>query len=356
LEVAASRFRRELLNNERQAASAMVRAYGAAWGGVRGRVEDLQGQIDAARARGEDVSAAWLFQLNRAQTLQAQVEAELRTFVELADGSTTALQREAVAAAGRHAAGLVDLAAGVRPVGLEVPFDVLPAAALEDLIGFAGDGSPLRVVFGEIAGGAAERVTDVLASSVAAGLGPRETARIIRRTFGTGLARALTVSRTETLRAYRAATQRNFAANSDVVEGWVWLATLSTRTCPACWAMHGTVHGLDEAMDSHPNCRCTAMPAVKSWAALGLDLPDARPVVEPGEDVFARLPAVDQRKVLGPAAFEAYRAGAVRLEQFAAHGHSDEWGDTLQVASLRRLLGDEAARRFMQMVRAARAA
>ncbi|MCC7450290.1 MAG: hypothetical protein IT324_22925 [Anaerolineae bacterium] len=87
-------------------------------------------------------------------------------------------------AAGRHTAELVDLAAGVRPAGIEVPFDVLPTAALQDLVGFAADGSPLREVYGEIAGGVADRVTDTMVSAVAAGLGPRETARLIRREFG----------------------------------------------------------------------------------------------------------------------------------------------------------------------------
>jgi SPP1 gp7 family putative phage head morphogenesis protein len=350
LELAAARFRRELLNNERAAASAMVRMYGEAWRRTSQRAADVQAQIRAARLTGQPISPAWFYQQDRAETLKAQIEAELRRFAAHAEESTTALQRQAVTAAGGHAAGLVDLAAGVRPAGLEVPFDVLPTAALQDLVGFAADGSPLRDVFGEIAG-VAERVTDTLGASLAAGLGPRETARLLRRQFGVGLARALTISRTETLRAYREAMHRNYEANDDVVEGWVWHATLTPRTCAACWAMHGTVHRLDERMDEHPNGKCTAVPVLKPWSELGVDLPDRRPVVASGEEEFAKLTAAEQERVLGKAAYEAWRAGAVKLGDFAGHKHDAEWGDTLRRRSLRDMVGRDAAARWVEKAR-----
>jgi len=355
LELAAARFRRELLTNERAADSDMVRVYGEAWRRTSQRTADVQAQIRTARLTGQSISPAWFYQQDRAETLQAQIEAELRRFAAYAEESTTALQRQAVTAAGGHAAGLVDLAAGVRPAGLEVPFDVLPTAALQDLVGFAADGSPLRDVFGEIAG-VAERVTDTLGASLAAGLGPRETARLLRRQFGVGLARALTISRTETLRAYREAMHRNYEANSDVVEGWVWHATLTPRTCAACWAMHGTVHRLDERMDEHPNGRCTALPVLKPWRELGLDIPDRRPVVVSGEDEFAKLTPAEQERVLGKAAFVAWQDGAVALKDFAAHRHSAEWGDTLQVASLEKMLGKDRATKYVRLVRGCRLA
>lgn len=682
LELAAARFRRELLNNERAAASDMVRMYGEAWRRTSQRAADVQAQIRAARLTGQPISPAWFYQQDRAETLQAQIEAELSRFAAFAEESTAATQMQAIQAAGRHAAGLVDLAAGVRPAGVEVPFDVLPASALQELVGFASDGSPLRDVFGEIAG-VAERVTDTLGASLAAGLGPRETARLLRRQFGVGLARALTISRTETLRAYREAMHRNYEANDDVVEGWVWHATLTPRTCAACvvgdtivsgpaiqkvfsrhytgnviiietaggkhltvtpnhpiltesgwvaaellqegdyvvsspdsngaalgigidnyqmptvikeiaetfsmvstemkcttpdfhgdgvgsdayivrtrcllgndgnpfsskhfkqsnfslrgsigqsaasfffpslgsvqpafprdsmrlgfssknwlslfqwdfgaaqgsvfdrsapldasntqaggncgtcdakslgefhfgvasqissgnfrigqlhkavaqiavllsgnrvallfsaqqiplaknvgqpfaadaesgrdllrtltgqvrldrilkidvrgfsghvynlqtesgwfaangiithncWAMHGTVHRLDERMDEHPNGRCTALPVLKPWRELGLDIPDRRPVVVSGEDEFAKLTPAEQERVLGKAAFAAWQDGAVTLKDFAAHRHSAEWGDTLQVASLEKMLGKDKAAGYLRFVR-----
>jgi SPP1 gp7 family putative phage head morphogenesis protein len=354
LERAANRFRRELLNNERQAASAMVRAYGSSWRAVSLRVDSLQRQIAEAQASGETVSPAWFYQYNRAQSLQAQIEAELRRFSVVAGELTTGTQAAAVEAARRHTAELVDLAAGVRPAGIQVPFDVLPTAALQDLVGFASDGSPLRDVFGEISGGVADRVTDTFAGAIAAGLGPRETAQLIRRQFGTGLVRALLISRTETLRSYREASHRNYERNADVLEGWIWHATLNTRTCAACWAMHGTFHELKERLDDHPNGRCTPVPALKPWKALGYNIPDNRPKVERGPVIFERLTAAEQERVLGKAAFAAWSDGAVSLEQFAAHRHDRDWGDMVQVASLRSLLGPERAMRYIRAIRAIR--
>ncbi len=58
------------------------------------------------------------FQIQRQQSLKAQIEAELRRFAALVKQSTLATQTQAVEAAGRHAAGLVDLAAGGRPAGI----------------------------------------------------------------------------------------------------------------------------------------------------------------------------------------------------------------------------------------------
>ena len=107
LELAAARFRRELLTNERAAASDMVRVYGEAWRRTSQRTADVQAQIRTARLTGQSISPAWFYQQDRAETLQAQIEAELRRFAAYAEESTTALQRQAVTAAGGHAAGLV---------------------------------------------------------------------------------------------------------------------------------------------------------------------------------------------------------------------------------------------------------
>ena len=244
-------------------------------------------------------------------------------------------------AAGGHAAGLVDLAAGVRPAGLEVPFDVLPTAALQDLIGFAADGSPLRDVFEQIAPGVAQRVTDTLGVSLAAGLGPRETARLLRRQFGAGLARALTISRTETLRAYREAMHRNYEANDDVIDGWVWLAKLDTRTCAACWAMHGSEHSLDERLSDHPNGRCGC---AQAQAVAGAGRGHSRPPAcsEPGPTAFERLPDKGQERT-GQGGVRSHRDGAVTLEQFAGRRRSLVRRYAAGGQS-RRLVGKELAR------------
>ncbi len=50
LERAAARFRRELLNNERAAASAMVRVYGEAWQRVDENIRQLRQEVADAES------------------------------------------------------------------------------------------------------------------------------------------------------------------------------------------------------------------------------------------------------------------------------------------------------------------
>jgi hypothetical protein len=106
---------------------------------------------------------------------------------------------------------------------------------------------------------ATEAMRRELVRGIAVGDNPRVAARrMVERTLGVfdgGLTRALTIARTEILDAYRNAAAAGQIANADVLIGWVWLAELGARTCPACWAMHGSVHPVDELGPlGHPNC------------------------------------------------------------------------------------------------------
>lgn len=62
--------------------------------------------------------------------------------------------------------------------------------------------------------------------------------------------RALRISRTEMLRAYREATRRNYQANGDIVPGWRWLCAKQPRTCAARLAMDGTHKCRDQTADN----------------------------------------------------------------------------------------------------------
>lgn len=73
-----------------------------------------------------------------------------------------------------------------------------------------------------------------------------------------------------------------YRANSDVVKAKTWSATFDSRTCQICAPRDGHVYSLDnEPLDGGPpwdagpgrihwQCRCTAIPVVKSAAELGL--------------------------------------------------------------------------------------
>lgn len=179
-----------------------------------------------------------------------------------------------------------------------------------------------------------------LIRGVAAGSNPRVTAaRIIARTegrFNGGLTRALVISRTETLDAHRAAAALGQAQHPDVLAGWTWLATLDTRTCPSCWAQHGSEHPVSEPGPyDHQQGRCARCPRTKTWAELGLNnIPEPPSLLPDAGQLFAQMPAADQLAVLGPGRYAAYADGRFPMDQWAVRRSTPGWRDSYGVAKV----------------------
>jgi hypothetical protein len=141
------------------------------------------------------------------------------------------------------------------------------------------------------------------------------------------LADALTIARTEINRAYRETSHQTYDANADVLDGWIWLSALSSRSCVACVALHGTFHAINERMKAHVSCRCTQVPAVR-----GVDLG-----IQKGSDWFAKQPAKVQKEIFNQdSKYKAYRAGELGLEDFVGLRRDSEWGDSYEVLGLKR--------------------
>lgn len=174
-----------------------------------------------------------------------------------------------------------------------------------------------------------------LVRGVAAGTNPRVTARrMVDRAGGhlnLSLTRALTIARTETLDAHRAAAQVGQAQHADVLAGWVWLASLSPRTCAACWGMHGEEFGLEvPGPQGHQNCRCSRMPKTKPWSDLGFDgIEEPPPVFGDPDALFATLPPADQQRILGGRGYQAWLAGEFPRSKWAVRRRVDGWRDSM---------------------------
>jgi SPP1 gp7 family putative phage head morphogenesis protein len=169
-----------------------------------------------------------------------------------------------------------------------------------------------------------------LVRGIAAGTSPRATAaRMLKRAeggFNGGLTRALTIARTETLDAHRRASQAAHDLNKDVLRGWMWLAAMSSRTCPACLGMNGTEHPLTEDGPlGHQNCRCTRVPLSKSWKDLGIDLDEPAPVKTSSKEWFDSQDEKAQRKILGPTKLAAYKRGDYPMDQWAVRRENKDW-------------------------------
>ena len=193
-----------------------------------------------------------------------------------------------------------------------------------------------------------------LVRGVDTGTNPTETARravaSVNGAFEGGLVRAANIARTETLDAYRTAARYADAANTDVLDGWVWLATVTggaaTRTCPSCWAMHGTIHPVDEAGPlDHQSGRCARAPHVKPWRDLGIDLDEPDDTIPDRQTAFDALTDQQQAAVLGSARLALLRAGRIDWSDLAVRRDNPAWrssyvprplGDLNRIADQRR--------------------
>lgn len=134
---------------------------------------------------------------------------------------------------------------------------------------------------------------------------------------------------------------RFFEGNADLVKSQVWTATLDSRTSEGCRIRDGKQYEpvspykpighklpwLGGPGRLHWQCRSTAVPVVKSWAELGLDIGEARASTRasmdgqvPEDTTFAswikRQPAARQDQVLGATRGALMRRGGLDLDRF----------------------------------------
>ncbi len=340
----AASFRAALLQREERAQAEILRAYEAAWEAIELELAKVTTQIEASPDG--DASPSLQLEQRRLRELERQVVEAIREVARTASDVTLREQTAVVRAAESQAATLIKtkrLAGSAVEAG--VVFDRLPADVIQQLVGFASDGTPVRAAFERLAidlgleTGA--RVRDALTQGVTLGWSPTQIARKVRREAearggnpmrAPAVVRRLnTLVRTETFRAYREATREVYQANKRLLRGWRWVSAKSPTTCVVCWAMDGQVFKLTEPMQSHLNCRCVTVPTI-----IG-----EKEKYETGAERFAKLEPGVQRDLLGDAAFEAYRAGRLSLQDLVGVRTSEQWGVSRFRRSLKDVLGSD---------------
>jgi SPP1 gp7 family putative phage head morphogenesis protein len=291
-------------------AGELATAYQGVFNSIQNRVGTLLGAYETALAAGEDVGANWLYQRNRLAELETQVLREAAKFASAAGTTIDATFAKMIALGAEHEQSKAITAA--EGVGARVQFDVLPSAAIRELVGIMKVQRPLLA---DIPATLYQRLSQMLINGVALGRNPKVVARQTTELLGVPLTRALTIARTEQLRAYREAQHQSRLKNSDAFSGWIWYADLSTRTCAICWSLHGKTFPTEQRLNDHPNGRCTSVPQIAGFED---ELPD-------GEAEFAKLSKADQLKILGPKKFEQYKDG-FKLRDFVADDIDPNWG------------------------------
>lgn len=358
-------FQQRLLRDERRSAAQMVRVYADSWKRIRAKLERLQAEYERAQAQGQDVGMSWLYQNQRLSDMRQLVARELARFSSYASGSVSAQQARVISESLRFSRDMIILSLGDE-YDAQSKFAVrsLNTGAIEALVGATQTGSALDTLFRSIRAEGAQAAEDALVQGIVLGYNPRKIAPMIRDALGVQLNRALTISRTEIMRAQRIAASENFKANANVLQGWRWQAALSGNTCPVCIGMHGSIHPVEERMESHPNCRCSPVPVTKSWDELGAELgvdwsgvekagPSFEELAEKynvsprqkrayaeqgmtGEAYLRTLPVETQRKILGSARYEMWKGG-LSLADMVVPKYNPVWGRSLGLLTLKEL-------------------
>lgn len=181
-----------------------------------------------------------------------------------------------------------------------------------------------------------EAIRQIFHDGIATGLATDEIARKISGEVDTGFSSAYRLARTEISRVQSEASKAFFKANDDVLQGWQFMAAIDDRTCPVCMEIDRREKvykfGTGPDIPVHPNCRCVAVPVLKSWEDMGIDdedLPEGLKVLLDGDpaelrgsnstfgDFFCQFSQRAQMDILGSVgAFKAYRAGKLKIESF----------------------------------------
>lgn len=313
-------FRRGLVERDREVAKQLSDAYAVAWRGIQDRLDALVLEMKRARDSGEEISVSWLLRQERLKALEGQALEQMRLFGEVAKGQVLTAQGLEAQQAERDAQGLVS-AVVPSVVG---SWNRLAVGTLNTFVGSTSPGSPFNELFSGFSAQAPQAVRSALLTGLAAGENPNAVARRVRDSVGVALPRAKLIARTEMLRSYRNASLESYRANKEVCEGWIWIASLSRRSCGMCISMHGTRHPVDEEFGSHPACRCTPVPIV-SGVQYG----------KTGEEWFGEQDTETQEAILGKSASMAYRNGEVKLSDFVGVKESEKWGTTRYTKSLK---------------------
>lgn len=315
-------FKRDLLAGERTQMTEMAQR----WLGVERRLQSqmdaLAYEMDAIKRSGGTVSQDLLMTQVRYRELLVQLTDELRGYTDYAERTITDRQRQLAGLGIQHGEQ------AITTQGIRAGFNRLPVEAVENAVGLAGNGSPLRTLLVQSWPLSAQGMTQELINGVALGWNPRKTARAMAAGATRSLDRMMTIARTEQLRTYRHSSLESYRA-SGVVNGYRRLATHDSRVCAACLMDEGHFYELNEQMPEHPQGRCTMIPVVQGTPALRW---------QQGADWFNEQPPDTQQSILGKGRYEAWQRGQFGLDELVKVVANTTWGDSLGVTPLRELV------------------
>jgi SPP1 gp7 family putative phage head morphogenesis protein len=319
-------FREALRLREAAQMTQMAQRYVQIEQRLAGQMELLAQDMAAKRAAGEVVSEGALYRMERYKALQGQVKDEIMRYN--GQYAMPVIQGEQAYYGDMGIRGAWDaLASQAGSSGITVTWNRLPTEAIQNMVGFAGDGTPLNRLLAKAYPDAINGMIKQLIDSTALGINPRQTARNMADGLGDGLDRVLTIARTEQLRVYRMASTEQYR-ESGIVKGFKRLAAHDARTCLACLMSDGEMFQVEQELSDHPNGRCTLVPVLNVGPQVQW---------ENGQDWFKALPEERQQQMMGEQLFNGWKGHKFGLSDLRKTAHSDTWGDSPRVATFKEL-------------------
>ena len=323
-------FRRLVDGRDLAVQRELIRRWRSVEQALAANIDSVVSELAALRAAGQPVNVNLVYRMERYRTLLTQVEAETKRYADAASALIEGEQRYAVQLGLDW--GTESVAALAAQGGLGFNFDRVSSTAVNAMIGYAQDGTPLARLLAADYPRTIGAITDRLVEATALGYNPRKAARLIRDEMAGNAQRALVVARTEQARAMRAATVTSYQ-QSGVVRTYTRRAARSGRTCLACLLEDGRQYPVDVVFSDHPNGRCVAVADVPGVPS---------PFTESGREWLEAQPAEVQRQVMGNGHYDAWKAGEFRLEDAARMHNHPVWGEAPQVVPLRELVARTA--------------
>lgn len=326
----------------------LVRAHVRTWDQIAGELDASLLEVAATLEAGRRLSWRQMTQVDRFTAALARTAAALDDLAAAGRVSITSATGDAVQVAAEFQPRLIvsQLPPAAQAAALEAVTGRVSGRALEEITTRAQERIVSRLR--PLSADAQAQMRRALVRGIVVGDNPRRTAsEMLRRVetgFNGGLTRALRISRTEQLDAYRAANGAIDQANSDIVDGWTWVSAADATTCAACFAMHGTEWANeDPGPEGHVQCRCDRAPRTRSWRELGFDIDEPPSLLRDGQDAFRQLPVEAQRDVMGPARLDALDRGQIAWGDLARRVDNPDWRPSWQMAPLSDLGVETAA-------------
>lgn len=284
-------------------------------------------EIEKRQAAGTAITEQIIWREERYKKLQAQLETEVKKFNRDAAGMISGSQEENAALGIAAAQDAIHVS--IASSGVTGPmWNRINVRAVESMIGFAGDGSPLYALLKESYPDAVDGILSSLINGIARGSGAAHTANEMAIGMANGLDRALLIARTETARAYRTSSTLQYR-ESGVVNGFYRLVKKETA-CMACLMLDGQHFDMESELEDHPRGKCTAVPQV-----VGI----GKPLWENGVDYFKSLDPEQQAERMGQEKYQLWQDGQFQLSDLARMQHNETWGSSPRVATLSELVG-----------------